>query len=178
MCFTYWFFLRCDRQAVAAGTSDGDVSVTWLGDAHVVAAAQRRRKSGQRLCRRVKVELLLRVDMFVGRSACERAALRHSKPCRRNLVRVPCRRREQSRKKRTFRAFDAGRRQRYCRSATTSSQSHHHYHHYFYLLMKYRYTVIWRYMSRTNKAIELLQLPWIQVMNWLQITSMRHGTHK
>ena len=34
-----------------------------------------------------------------------------------------------------------------------------YHHHRFYLLMKYRYTFIWRYMSRTNKAIELLQLP-------------------
>ena len=104
------------RQAVAARPSDGYGNDSRLGDADLVSAAQRRRQSGDRIRSRVQVELLLRVDILLGRRQDRRAALRRAEPRRRDVLRVPCHRREPIRTQRTFAAVDARRRPRRHRS--------------------------------------------------------------
>jgi len=100
---------------VAARSSDGDVHDPRLGDAVLVSTAQRRRKSGDRVRGRVQVELVLRVDVLLGGSAGQRAALRRREPRRRHFVRVPSDRREQIRTQRTVAGVDSGRRTRHRR---------------------------------------------------------------
>ena len=109
------------RQAVAAGTSDSDVNDTWLGDADVVTAAQWWRKSGDRIRRRVQVELVLRVDVVLGRRPRQRAALRRAEPRRRHVLRVPRRRREQIGTQWTFGTVDTRRRSWHRRSVAWHS---------------------------------------------------------
>ena len=99
------------RQAMAAGSADGDGDDARLGDADVDAASQRRRRRGDRLHGRVQVELVLRLDVELGGPARRRATLRGARARRRHVVRVPRGRREPGRPQRAVARIAAGRRQ-------------------------------------------------------------------